>query len=146
MQKPRPKNITHGYAGVFLVTEDGAIIGQQRDNTPGIDNPGKIGAFGGTVEPGESPAQAAWRELVEEETNLTLAPSEIIPFFEDVAWRKLTGEWETRHFYYARISAAALKNLQVYEGEGWTRIHSAADSALVPVCRPVVQLLFDKLN
>ncbi len=30
------------------------MIGQQRDNKVGIDNPGKVATFGGTVENGET--------------------------------------------------------------------------------------------
>ncbi|MAU34095.1 NUDIX hydrolase, partial [Candidatus Saccharibacteria bacterium] len=58
----------HHYAGILLVTESGKLIGQRRDDKPGIDNPGKVATFGGTVEEGESFRYAAWRELVEEET------------------------------------------------------------------------------
>lgn len=79
----------HAYAGVFLVV-DGTVIGLLRDDVAGIDNPGRIGPFGGTVEPGEEPLAAGWMELVEEETNLCLAPADLEPFASDVAWRALS--------------------------------------------------------
>lgn len=70
MKETDLSHIEHHYAGVLIETEDGRLIGQQRDDKPGIDNPGRVGTFGGTVEKGEDPKQAAWRELVQEETNL----------------------------------------------------------------------------
>lgn len=39
------------YAGALLITPDYKIIFQQRDNRPGIINPGQITTFGGAVEP-----------------------------------------------------------------------------------------------
>jgi 8-oxo-dGTP pyrophosphatase MutT (NUDIX family) len=54
------------YAGVLLVTPEGKLILQQRDDKPGIFNPGLITSFGGRTEEGESPVLAAIRELKEE--------------------------------------------------------------------------------
>lgn len=137
-------NITHHYAGVLLETEDGRLIGQQRDDKPGIDNPGRVGTFGGTVEAGEDPLQAAWRELVEEETNLTIPKEALKPFLVDTALRKLTGEQEARHFYAATITAEQLKNLEVYEGQGWAEICGADDPLLIDLWRPVIQAYIDQ--
>ncbi|QQG50463.1 MAG: NUDIX domain-containing protein [Candidatus Saccharibacteria bacterium] len=130
--------IDHHYAGVLVVTEDGRLIGQQRDDKPGIDNPGRVSTFGGTVEQGENPRYAAWRELVKEETNLMLDEDSLVLFLEDKAWRKLTKEWEARHFYYVKISTEQLDNLEVYEGQGWAEINGADDPKLVDLWRTVV--------
>lgn len=135
----------HHYAGIFLVTASGKIIGQQRDNKSTIDNPNRIGSFGGTVESGEDPHTAAWRELVQEETNLKLTLDDITLFFEDVAWRALTKEWERRHFYYARISDADLNALEVYEGQGWAFINSAQDELLIELWRKPVEVLVQEV-
>ena len=64
---------THAAAGVFLLTPDGRIILQLRDDIPGIDNPGKITSFGGAAEPGETPVECALREL-SEETGVKVEP------------------------------------------------------------------------
>jgi 8-oxo-dGTP pyrophosphatase MutT (NUDIX family) len=57
---------THAAASVILVTQDGRLILQLRDNIPNIDNPGMITSFGGSGEPGETPIACALRELAEE--------------------------------------------------------------------------------
>ncbi|MDB5179292.1 MAG: hypothetical protein JWN01_1235 [Patescibacteria group bacterium] len=141
MNQPPISEVTHHYAGVFLVTASGKIIGQQRDNKPGIDNPNRIGSFGGTIEDGEDPLAGAWRELVEEETNLEISKEDVHLYSEDVAWRKLTNEWEGRHFYYAKITDAALDQLEVYEGQGWAVIESPEDKLVIDLWREPVKKL-----
>src|SRR5690348_10505813 len=131
MNPPSISEVSHHYSGVFLLTESGQIIGQQRDNKPNIDNPNRIGSFGGRVEEGENFAVAAWRELVEEETNLKLNKEDIKLYFEDVAWRALTEEWEGRHFYYTKITNSDLDRLEVYEGQGWAAIESPEDPLVI---------------
>lgn len=138
MKKDSLDHIKHHYAAVLIVAEDGRLIGQQRDNKAGIDHPGKVGMFGGTVEQGETPRFAAWRELVQEETNLEFNESSLELFLEDKGWRELTQEWEARHFYYVKISDEQLNNLEVYEGQDWAEIKSSEDPSLVPVIRPVI--------
>lgn len=115
MDKPKVEDLSHKYAGTFLVTESGRIIGQHRDDKEGIDNPGKVTSFGGEIESGETPAECAWREL--------------------------TGEWEARYFYYAVISDEMLENLEVYEGQGWIEVHSSDDLNLANAWRIVVKQL-----
>lgn len=58
------------FASVALVNAAGWILLQERDEKPVID-PQKWGFPGGGLEPGESPEQAAYREL-EEETGVRL--------------------------------------------------------------------------
>ena len=143
---PLIKDVRHHYAGVILVTESGKLVGQRRDNIPNIDNPGKIGTFGGTIEPDEDPRQAAWRELTQEETNLSFELSGMEPLFEDVAWRELTNEWEARHFFVARITDTDLASMKVYEGEGWAYIDGPDDPELIELWRPVIKRAILKLE
>ncbi len=57
--------MVHG-ASVVLVNEKGEVLTQLRDNKPGINYPGFLTYIGGSVEEGESPEEAARRELKEE--------------------------------------------------------------------------------
>jgi len=142
---PRPEDIRHHYAGVFLVAPDDRVIGQRRDDIPTIDNPGKVGAFGGTVEDGEDSRKAAWRELTQEETNLRLPLDQIRYLTDDVAWRELTGEWEVRYFFYAPITERQLEALEVFEGAGWALISGPEDADLIDSWRACTRTLFQRL-
>jgi 8-oxo-dGTP pyrophosphatase MutT (NUDIX family) len=139
MINPELDQIGHHYAGVLIETEDGRLIGQQRDDKPGIDNPGRVGTFGGAVEAGEDPQQAAWRELVQEETNLKLAKNALHLFLEDTAIRDLNNEIEARHFYFVKITNDQLSQLEVYEGQGWVEITGPADPMLIDSGRSVIE-------
>lgn len=146
VKKPNTDKIKHDYAGVFLITESGKVIGQKRDNKPTIDYPDKVGIFGGAVEEGESPLDAAWRELTQEETNIKMDKKDIKHLLDDIAWRELTKEWEVRHFYYAYIKNEALDKLEVYEGQGWAYISGPNEPDLIESGQPVTKQLFDKLG
>lgn len=54
------------YVGALLVDTNGKLIAQQRDDKPGITNPGMVSLFGGTSYEGESPIETLRRELQEE--------------------------------------------------------------------------------
>ena len=54
------------YVGALLVDTNGKLIAQQRDDRPGITNPGMVSLFGGTSHDGESPIETLRRELQEE--------------------------------------------------------------------------------
>lgn len=54
------------YVGALLVDTDGKLIAQQRDDKPGITNPGMVSLFGGTSHEGETPIETLRRELQEE--------------------------------------------------------------------------------
>jgi len=63
-------NIPQSIVRIFLMLPNGQIGAQLRDNIPGIASQGMVSTFGGGVDIGESPKQAALREM-EEETCLT---------------------------------------------------------------------------
>jgi 8-oxo-dGTP pyrophosphatase MutT (NUDIX family) len=147
MNSPPPiDQIKHQYAGVFLITDDGKVVGQQRDNKPTIDNPNRIGTFGGTIDADEDPLHAVWRELTLEETNLKIDQKEIKHLLTDVAWRALTKEWEARHFFYTQISAEQLNKLEVYEGQGWAYIKSPEDPLLIELWKSPTEALFKHIT
>ena len=54
------------YVGTLLVDTNGKLIAQQRDDKPGITNPGMVSLFGGTSHEGEPPTETLRRELQEE--------------------------------------------------------------------------------
>ena len=54
------------YVGALLVDTNDKLITQQRDDRPGITNPGMVSLFGGTSHEGESPIETLRRELQEE--------------------------------------------------------------------------------
>lgn len=146
VQKPNIDHIAHRYAGVLIVTASGKIIGQKRDNKPGIDWPGKIGTFGGAIENGEDPKGAAWRELVQEETNLDININDLVMFTEDISWRELTQEWEERYFFIVRISDQQVEDMEVYEGEGWAHINGPDDPELIEQWRPIIEKLCNYIS
>lgn len=129
----------HVYAGAFLVvgTDPPKLVGQLRDDLPSIDNPGRIGPFGGSALASEDPRQAVCRELGEE-TNLDLRPEDLRLVRRDIAWRALTTEWEERHVFAAAVSAGHLETLEVHEGRGWAGIDAPDDPRLIDSYRTVV--------
>ncbi|WP_244246934.1 NUDIX domain-containing protein [Nocardioides euryhalodurans] len=64
------------FAGVGLVDRQGALLLQERDEHPLLD-PERWGFPGGHLEPGETFAQGAARELAEE-TGVLLAPDDLV--------------------------------------------------------------------
>lgn len=54
------------YVGALLVDTNDKLIAQQRDDKPGITNPGMVSLFGGTSHEDESPIETLRRELQEE--------------------------------------------------------------------------------
>lgn len=54
------------FAGAFIFDPCGQVILQLRDQKAGIDNPGTISVFGGSLEEGESYLAGLRRELKEE--------------------------------------------------------------------------------
>ena len=63
--------------GVVLEDEQGRIAMQLRDDRLEIANPNKWSIFGGKIEAGEEPEQAALREM-KEEISVDLDPSKLV--------------------------------------------------------------------
>jgi 8-oxo-dGTP pyrophosphatase MutT (NUDIX family) len=56
----------HEIACAIIIDTQGRFLLQQRDNVPGIQQPGKVGLFGGHREEGETYLQCLVREIHEE--------------------------------------------------------------------------------
>ncbi|HSH55737.1 MAG TPA: NUDIX domain-containing protein [Candidatus Limnocylindrales bacterium] len=111
-------------AEIILVREDGSLILQVRDNKPGITNPGLISTFGGHIEAGEEPIDAAVREI-NEETNLGLKKEQLQFYRKCRKTKEVHGEdWDVYYFVATPVSE---KNLKVFEGEGYTIIRNAQE-------------------
>jgi 8-oxo-dGTP diphosphatase len=130
----------HKYAGVLLISTHGELIAQKRDDIPHIDNPGKVSAFGGTMEENETPLDAVVRELGEE-TNLKVESQDLKPFTDYKAWREMTQE--TEMIYYYIFKDIEVNNLKIYEGEGYYIVKSPDDPLLTDNFRPAVKKWFE---
>lgn len=130
-------------AQVILVRTDGAIVLQQRDNKPGITNPGAITPFGGNVEPGETPLQAAYREL-QEETNLVVRLSDLEFFGVYYKTKAVHGQDGEVHYFIVRgVDDTGLK---VYEGQGFYILHNRAGLAGIKTSVLAREVLEDYYN
>ena len=79
---------------------------QLRDDIPGIAFPGHWGFFGGHLDPGETPAKAVRRELLEE---IGYAPPELHFFC------RMETEQSIRHVFYGPLTVA-VDRLTLREG------------------------------
>lgn len=111
-------------AAALIVTPDARYLMQHRDEKPGIFFPGYWGCFGGAVEPGESPADAIRRELVEELAFRTDAVRHFATLGLDFSF---AGHGVLpRHFFEVEIDADAVGPMRLAEGR---------DLALIPGAR-----------
>lgn len=93
-------------AAIAILHHDGRFLLQMRDDNPHIRFPGQWGFFGGHIEPGESPAVAMARELVEE---IGYAPPVLTPF------RTYDQQTVIRHVFHAPLEVP-LSALDLQEG------------------------------
>lgn len=126
---PVPPEDARGFAGVILVDRRGWILLQERDEHPRID-PDCWGLSGGHLEPGESPAEGALREL-EEETGVRLEAvrlREVGAFAND--HRASYGTWD-RMWVYAAATDLTDADIDCREGRRIVFV----DPATVPSLR-----------
>jgi|GEM_PF-332718 len=104
------------YRGALVIPEtaDGRVLFQMGDDVAGIVAPGKWGLFGGGIDPGETPVQAACRELIEE-IGHARALSYFIPLFS-----VLTGapNWGLLYVFRLELTLDA-SDINVREGGGF---------------------------
>jgi 8-oxo-dGTP pyrophosphatase MutT (NUDIX family) len=118
-------NIPQSIVRIFIIIPNGQIVAQLRDNIPGIASQGMLSTFGGGVDVGESPKQAAAREL-EEETSLKTDCK--IEFITTFIYRKTNNNRETiqeNHLFLARISN--IEKIEIKEGVGFVVLRKDVD-------------------
>jgi 8-oxo-dGTP diphosphatase len=98
------------YVGI-IIEKDGRILLQHRDDIPTIKYPGMWDTWGGEIERGETPRQAAIREL-EEEIGIKLKPEEM----NLLCKVKLLGSMH--YFFYAKYKGDD-KDLDLKEGQAF---------------------------
>lgn len=122
-------------AAVMVEDQHGRLLMQLRDLIPVIAAPGLWCFFGGAIEEGESPEEAARREVAEE-TGLAFAAGELQPFARVVTEER---NWTRLYLFRARrhIDPAALR---LGEGAGFAllRPEQALTYPLVPPLEKVI--------
>ena len=127
-------------AEIILTRKDGALILQKRDDKPGISNPGFIASFGGHIEHGETPLEAAVREI-NEETNLQLTAEDLQFFGKYHKTKEEHGEdWDVYYFVAVNISDIGL---EVYEGQGYVVVKDAQEFAALKATKLLQQVVMD---
>ena len=119
-------NIPQSIVRIFLMLPNGQIGAQLRDNIPGIASRGMLSTFGGGVDIGESPQQAALREM-EEETCLTTNyyKMEFITTFTHQKTQKDRKILQNNHLFLARVSDC--DRIEIKEGVGWVVLRKDVD-------------------
>jgi len=92
---------------------------QHRDDTPAIFFPGKIGLFGGEVEPDESPIEAAIREI-REELSVEISAPELVHVLslDSLA----NSRFRRRYYFVSQITNEQFNQISLNEGQGIIRI------------------------
>ncbi|MEX2520199.1 MAG: NUDIX domain-containing protein [Paracoccaceae bacterium] len=109
------------YRGALIIPVDraGRVLLQLRDHNPAAVHPGEWGLFGGEAEPGESLAEAAAREFLEE-TEIALPLSAFKPFARIVSPVSLR-----RLYAFEVVLEAAARDIRLNEGAGFGFIEPA---------------------
>lgn len=121
-------------AGVILVTKDGGVLLQRRDDVDGVVDRGMLSIFAGANLEGETSIQAALREL-EEETDLRLVP-EAIYFFDRFQFKQNLSD-----IFIARN--IKVDDITILEGTGVELISSRSDFLSHKDIAPISRLALD---
>ncbi|MCP6720404.1 MAG: NUDIX hydrolase [Patescibacteria group bacterium] len=132
------------YAGVILETIDGKLIFQERPTKPGVIHPGEVSIFGGEVEKGEKPIDAAIREINEElELVLNKKNLEFLGIYEKT--KKIHGAEGVCYIYIARGIDPHM--LELREGENiilFSRKENFNKHKFTVLARQLIKDFFDK--
>ena len=113
-------------AVVLIIDESGHYLMQLRDPQPTIFFPGHWGCFGGALDPGETPDQAARRE-VKEELSLELPPDPLVRFTNfTFDFTSFGAGIVNRTYFEVNVRSTILSSLTLGEGQEM-RFHPAQD-------------------
>lgn len=117
-------NIPNSIVRIFIMLPNGQIVAQLRDNIPGIASQGMLSTFGGGVDIGESPQQAAVRELEEETSLKSDCKVEFITTFLYI--KNNNPEFiQKNHLFLAKVSN--IEKLEIKEGVGFVVLRKDVD-------------------
>ncbi|MEG4118883.1 NUDIX domain-containing protein [Microcoleus sp. N9_B4] len=117
-------NIPQSIVRIFLMLPNGQIGAQLRDNIPGIASQGMLSTFGGGVDIGESPQQAAVRELEEETSLKSDCKVEFITTFLYI--KNNNPEFiQKNHLFLAKVSN--IEKIEIKEGVGFVVLRKDVD-------------------
>ena len=100
----------------LLITSEGKIILQQRENKAGIVNPGLISMFGGTIEKDEELLIGLKREL-REELDLEVADNKVLMLGTYYKTKEIDNVDYTIHVYV--VLGVDKTSLNLHEGSGF---------------------------
>ena len=118
-------NISKSIVRIFLMLPNGQIVAQLRDNIPGIASQGMLSTFGGGVDIGESPNQAAVRELEEETCLKTDYKMEFITNFVPQKTRNHQAFLQDNYLFLVKISN--IEAIEIKEGVGFVVLRKDVD-------------------
>lgn len=133
------------HVAIAILHSSDHFLLQLRDNIPNIVYPGHWGLFGGHLEPGETPAVAIKRELLEE---IGYAPPVL-------SFGCYSDSKVVRHVYHAQL---AVDVNQLVLNEGWDMglltpeqirqgsAYSARTGQVMPLAPPPQRILLDFLD
>jgi 8-oxo-dGTP diphosphatase len=98
----------------MLVTPDGRLVAHLRDDKPEIPFPNTWSTLGGRVEPGESPAEAMQRELIEE---IECSPAMTFWRTFDLAFTALNTQFQVEVYAFAGRLDRPLAQVKLHEGQ-----------------------------
>lgn len=101
---------------IIIVDESNRLLLQLRDDKEGIFFPNHWGCFGGAIDAGETPKEAAIREL-QEELNITFDAADLGAFIHIGFTPKPDAASDVeRHFFSLSVQADILQRLTLGEG------------------------------
>lgn len=118
-------NIPLSIVRIFIILPNGQIVAQLRDNIPGIASQGMLSTFGGGADIGESPHQAALRELEEETSLKTNYTMEFVATFIHPKTKNHPELIQENHVFLARVSN--FEQIEIKEGVGFVVLRKDVD-------------------
>lgn len=131
------------YAGVLLVSKQGGLILQRRDEGYHIANPGKLSVFGGRKEGRESIIECALREL-QEETSIA-ATEDDLSFIGEFSCPIERNDW--MHCTYYMMTGIDVNQVNLNEGQDieiWKPDEALDRRDITPVPRLIISKLIEE--